>query len=429
MRRPHCSIRELVGRVVVAGIAAAAMAATNRSAAAPQVEDVAAAAAEGISTGMPEDRAGSNPQDDLLRFAFEVASLIPREPHLKDRSRAQEAAVLAMLAAGRIDLATDLVERMDGWRRGTGFAEVAFALAGERPDDPRIRRYLVLASNLSDTAKDWRKDRIRMAIARVHARLGESAEAARIARSIAIEEVGKIDVVRARHGAEVLDDEAFAARQAELAAAVASGNFDLVRSALAAQVGFFERYQADDVRRLAVERAIREGWVKVPHSIRIDLLLDMSAIAAAAGDAQAAQRFAAEARSILDANRWIAESEVPMLGRIATAFANAGADEAARAAIERAEEVHGTRLQEIYDIYRAGALRPVAEAWVAVGDADRARAMYLRALASGMENPNARPRAIDLAATARSMAASGFQPDAELLEEMRAIRTRLGDPW
>ncbi|MGA1018145.1 MAG: hypothetical protein ACO3YY_09200, partial [Phycisphaerales bacterium] len=61
--------------------------------------------------------------------------------------------------------------------------------------------------------------------------------------------------------------------------------------------------------------------------------------------------------------------------------------------------------------------------------ADRARAMYLRALASGMENPNARPRAIDLAATARSMAASGFQPDAELLEEMRAIRTRLGDPW
>ncbi|MDA0974551.1 MAG: tetratricopeptide repeat protein, partial [Planctomycetota bacterium] len=187
--------------------------------------------------------------------------------------------------------------------------------------------------------------------------------------------------------------------------------------------------QADDVRRLAVERAIREGWVKVPHSIRIDLLLDMSAIAAAAGDAQAAQRFAAEARSILDANRWIAESEVPMLGRIATAFANAGADEAARAAIERAEEVHGTRLQEIYDIYRAGALRPVAEAWVAVGDADRARAMYLRALASGMENPNARPRAIDLAATARSMAASGFQPDAELLEEMRAIRTRLGDPW
>jgi len=384
--------------------------------------------AESPAKSSPETAAAT--PERLLRFAFEVATEIPRDPHLKDRSRAQEAVVLEAIDGGRIELAADLVERMDGWRRGTAYADVAFALAAERPDDPRIRRYLVLASNLAETAESWRKDRIRMAVARAHARLGESAEAARIARGIAPEEVGKIDAARAAfEGGPAMDEETFAARQTELAAVIATGNFDLVRPALAAQVAYFERFHDDETRRAAIEAAIREGWSKVPHSIRIDLLLDLSAIAAQRGDSANARRFANDALGIVAANRWVAESEVPILGRIATALAVAEADEEARATIAKAEEVYASRLREIYDIYRADALRPVAEAWVALDDSENARALYLRALESGVENPNARPRAIDLAATARSMATSGFQPDAEMLERMRAIRTRLGDPW
>jgi hypothetical protein len=385
--------------------------------------------AESPPKSSPETEAAATPEQ-LLRFAFETATEIPRDPHLKDRSRTQEAVVLAAIEGGRLDLAADLVERMDGWRRGTAYADVASALAAERPDDPRIRRYLALASNLGETAESWRKDRIRMAVARAHARLGESAEVARIARTIAPEEIGKIDAARAAfEGGPAMDEETFAARQAELAAVVATGNFDLVRPALAAQVAYFERFHEDDARRSAIEAAIRESWVKVPHSIRIDLLLEMSAIAATRGDLANARRFASDAIGIVEANRWVAESEVPILGRIAKAFAAAEADEEARGAIARAEEIYAARLREIYDIYRADALRPVAEAWVALGDAEQARATYLRVLEAGVENPNARPRAIDLAATARSMATSGFHPDAEMLEGMRAIRTRLGDPW
>lgn len=401
---------------------------------APPIRSAGTAESAAIPSEAASGRAASDGAESrgegLLRFAFEVATLIPRDPHVKDRSRAQEAVVLDAIGTGRLELAADLVERMDGWRRGTAYADVAFALAGVNPDDPRIRRQLKLASNLAETAEGWRQDRIRMAVARTHARLGESAEAARIARGIAEEEVGKIDAARAAfEGGPEMDAETFAARQAELATVVASGNFDLVRSALEAQVAFFRRFHADTERRDAIETAIREGWAKVPHSIRIDLLLEMSAIAAAAGDRENARRFATDARAILDAHRWVAESEVPILGRIAKSLATAGEAAAARETLARANEIYTLRSREIYDIYRADATRPVAEAWVAIGDEDEARAAYARALEVGVENPNARPRAIDLAATARSMATCGFQPDEEMLERMRAIRMRLGDPW
>jgi len=436
-RQGHAGLAVLVAAAVLA-------ASTTSTAAGPRDDDTPPTRPAGHPSGSADleaspsesaeggarGEAAAASDEDLLRFAFEVATLIPRDPHIKDRSRAQEAVVLDGIGAGRIELAADLVERMDGWRRGTAYADVAFAMAEADPNDPRIRRYLTLAANLAETAESWRKDRIRMAVARTHVRLGESAEAARIARGIAPEEVGKIDAARAafEDGTE-MDDAAFEARQAELAAVIGSGTFDLVVPALEAQVAFFRRFHADAERRASIEAAIREGWRSVPHSIRIDLLLDMSAIAMAAGSAGDARRLAADARGILDANRWVAESEVPILGRIAAALAMAEADEEARAAIAKAEEIYAARLREIYDIYRADALRPVAEAWGALDDPENARALYLRALESGVENPNARPRAIDLAATARSMATSGFQPDAEMLERMRAIRTRLGDPW
>ena len=74
-------------------------------------------------------------------------------------------------------------------------------------------------------------------------------------------------------------------------------------------------------------------------------------------------------------------------------------------------------------------LRPVAEAWMALGDEAAARRTYVLALEEGAANPNARPRAQDLSATLASMARYDVRPDESMTRRIREIREGLGDPW
>jgi hypothetical protein len=64
-----------------------------------------------------------------------------------------------------------------------------------------------------------------------------------------------------------------------------------------------------------------------------------------------------------------------------------------------------------------------------MGDTAAALAVYKQAVEAGMENPNSRPRAEDLAATCCSMAVHAVQPDAELFARIREICAGLSDPW
>jgi len=81
------------------------------------------------------------------------------------------------------------------------------------------------------------------------------------------------------------------------------------------------------------------------------------------------------------------------------------------------------------NIYRAGALRPLAEAYQSMGDTAAALTVFKKAVEEGVENPNSRPRVEDLSATCRSMALSGVEPDADLWARLREVFTGLGQPW
>jgi hypothetical protein len=83
----------------------------------------------------------------------------------------------------------------------------------------------------------------------------------------------------------------------------------------------------------------------------------------------------------------------------------------------------------VYDVFRAAALRPIAEAYDEMGDEAAALDVYRRAVEEGARNPNSRPRAQDLVATTLSMAMRDVRPDEALRARMREIRDGLGDPW
>ncbi|MGA0174891.1 MAG: hypothetical protein ACO3NL_14790, partial [Phycisphaerales bacterium] len=286
----------------------------------------------------------------LLRFAFETASAIPVRPHEKDRARAQEQVVAAAIERGRPDLAAEWVERIDSWRRGSAYADLAYALAAQG-DSPEIRRYLVLASGIADREADWRRDRVRMKVARVHARLGEFAEANRIAGTLPESEVGRIDEARIAGGPPVLvgpDQQAADAASFErevqlLDRILASQLFDPTRHALDAFVALHARHYPLGARRELIEARVRAGWILVPVDIRIDLLLRLAENATAAADPETARRLVAEAVAMAEAGTWIAEHEVPLLGRLAHASQAAGSPEEARRLAAKAIEVFDAR--------------------------------------------------------------------------------------
>jgi hypothetical protein len=64
-----------------------------------------------------------------------------------------------------------------------------------------------------------------------------------------------------------------------------------------------------------------------------------------------------------------------------------------------------------------------------MGDEARALSFWMQAAEAGVENPNSRPRADDLAATCMSMVKAKVAPDEKLWLRLRAIASGLGEPW
>ena len=77
----------------------------------------------------------------------------------------------------------------------------------------------------------------------------------------------------------------------------------------------------------------------------------------------------------------------------------------------------------------AFSLRPVAEAYMSMGDTAAAMAVYRTAVEESVVNPNSRPRALDLVATCCSLALNDVEPDAELWTRLREVDASLDHPW
>ncbi len=365
---------------------------------------------------------------ELLEIAYEAASAFPLHPHVRNRARAQEQVVLACLELNQRARALHYIEGITNWRRGAGYADLAFHCA-ERGERGPIAELLARADEVARGEDDgtelaWRMDRIRAKIAQTHAFLGEDEAVAALEAGLAPNEAGRIGSVRAM----VSDETTFASEFSSLEAVFATGDFDLVRNGLDAAARLFDRFYSEEARRERVERLIRSSWVKTPLQIRIQTLFQLAEAALEHGDLARASALVTDARSVLDSAPWLAEHYVPLLARVAALRFRAG--EAATARKEAAEALAAFEQgrDTIVDIYRAGALRPLAEAYLTLGAKETASAIYGQALQEGVRNPNARPRANDLVATCVSMAIHGFaEPD--LTERIRAIRAGLGDPW
>jgi hypothetical protein len=370
-------------------------------------------------------------QEKLLDLAFKAASAHPINPHIKTRSREQEAVVKICLELDQPKRALGYIEQIDNWRRGLGYADFAFYCV-EHGYTVGVEHYLDLAGRIADErTKDnleqaWRIDRIRVRIAQTHVLLGDSKKASRLEANLdEHSEMGKVDVVRTKF----MDEEAFDSFLDGMDQIVKTGSLDQVRNAMETCANLFERFYDDMERRSRAVEKIITHMTKVPRMVAIEILLKMADFALDHDDEEQAIKLVTEARSTMEGSNWLPEDRIPMIARIIELQYRSGNKDEARSEADAALSYFNGKRDEIVDIWRAGALRPLAEAYHAMGDRSKALEVYGMAVEEGVQNVNSRPRAEDLSATCRSMALKVIEPDADLWSRMLQIYDELGQPW
>jgi tetratricopeptide (TPR) repeat protein len=366
---------------------------------------------------------------ELLAIAYDAVSAMPLQPHAKSRSRGQQAVADVWLQLDEPRRALTCIEPIADWRRGAGYADYAFWCA-QHGDEAEARRTLELAARVAERhvgeeAQDWQRDRIRAGIARTWLWLGDEAQSAAFAAGAPAAETGRISAVASLRADATACDEQLAA----LAETARTRDFDQIRAALGSCARLFDRFYTDPARRERIERAIGAAWEGLPAQVRIEVLVELAGTALAHDDGPTALRLLQDARLQLDGTTWTPDAHVMLLAQLAGLRHRAGDPEGARRDADAALAQFTAERARIVDIDRADTLRPLAEAYQAMGDTTAALSIYAQAIEEGAQNPNSRPRAEDLSATCCSMALSGVTPDAALWARLRELSDGLGDPW
>lgn len=373
-------------------------------------------------------------QERLLEVAFEAATLLPENPHVKNRARNQEAVVDTWLALDQPVRAHDGVLAMSTWRRGSAFAALANyasrngagAEAERLIDSARKEAEAVeRASSEKETAQGWQRDRIHARIAEAFTALGNRDRADEYAAGTSDEERAKLAAAKA----ERTPEGDFDAQLVELDRLLATAAMDLVRSALEACTRLYDGFYGDAEKRARIEERFTSAWRSVPLQVRIEMTLALARTAGGHGDHEHALVLVDEARASYDAVAWAPEDYVALGAEIAAARFVAGDAVKARTELDALAARYDGERDQIVDIWRAQALRALAEAYGVLGDEPARARAYARALDEGAVNPNGRPRVDDLVATCCSMARTGFEPDAELMERVERVRAGLVAPW
>jgi tetratricopeptide (TPR) repeat protein len=363
-------------------------------------------------------------QVKLLDLAFQTASAIPKNPHIKDRSRAQEAVVTACLKLEQPGHAAQYCEGIDDWRRGLCFAELAFYYAKRGAVEP-AKDYLAKARKICDEAQDWRKDTINVKMAQVLVLLGQNDQASQYEIGVVDSQKGKVAGIRAMQ----CDEGAFDEQMQALASLGKEGGFDILQNIEQAYAVLFNRFYSDTQRRDRTEREMKSLWNTMPYFIRMELLMTLAGFALNHGDAVKALELVHEADQLVKDGQWRLDHRISIIAGLSALRFRAGDTVTARNDCDAVLGLYDAQRLSIVNIDRARTLHKLAEAYQVMGDTETALMVYKKAVEEGVENPNSRPRAEDLSAACCSLALSAVEPDAELWDRLNQIREGLSQPW
>ncbi len=363
-------------------------------------------------------------QGQLLDMAMDVATAIPVQPHIKDRSKAQEAVIEACLELDQPKRALAYIEKIENWRRNLCYANLAYYCARHGcPDDAKA--YLDIAGQYPKEKQEWRINRIKTQIAKTRTVLGQNKQARQIRKDLA----DSPEDEKAQAQGQIGGDKSFEDQLKALDALVKVGGFDPLQVAVRAYAQLFNRYYDDTAKRDRIEEKLKIAWKQLPVAIRMEVIIELAEFALNHRDAEKALKLVDEGQAFIDGSEWPLEYHVAFMGQLIELRFRAGDMEQAKADAAEALALFNKKRKGIVDIYRAAALRPLAQAYHVIGDTNAALDVYKQVVEEGMGNPNSRPRAEDLSATCSSMALYNVEPDESLWARIKEIRDGLSDPW
>jgi len=382
----------------------------------------------------PVDEAVDPLRSELMELAFRAASAMPNHPHIKNRSRAQEQVVDLALELGQGSRVLEYAERIDNWRRASAYAKYAEYVAslGHRAlaESYVAKSRSTLEHHLEnptvyESVQPWMAERIRVVLAKAHYHMGNQDAGREIVQHLGEESNAAVRAI----GIESLTPEQFEGKLAEVRGEIGRGGIDPVRFGLETAVQLHGQFFADEAKRGLLEGIVRESWAPVPLAVRIQFLSTMARSAADHNDREHALKLLGEAREQLAGANWLVPDRLPIVALLAEGRHGAGDSEGATAELKEGLALFQSERSRIPDVFCGDALRPIAEAYQRMGQPEEALATYRLALEEGLLNPNSRPRAQDLVATACSMARTGAPADAALMTRLRAAVEALGEPW
>lgn len=365
----------------------------------------------------------SAPATKALDYAFRFASAIDPDP--KDKARAQQMVVQAYAEVGELDQAIRYAGKIDGWRRGVAYADLATLLALEG-EPQRARELIKQAEEVRRTIDDWQNPRIAAHVAGALAVLGDVEPAETISSSVAAG-----------------DPRQYAGRAAATAATAlaADGRFDEALERLAAfegerdiEVSWWRTsgYLAiaktatlsRDQRRQALDAARRSADA-VPGGKRIDALQQIADGYAEQGASEAAIEALETAAVLLDGVSDEMPMKVPLEAMLGRAMARVGETDRAIELLEAAL----TGVPRNMPIEQPAIYATIASGYLAAGDEKRSRQIYDKALGTAEGLVNARPRALAVVSIGISMGRDGINLDAATLQRLDKLYRGLTAPW
>lgn len=359
---------------------------------------------------------------ESLDWAFRFASALHPDP--KDKGWAQEAVVLDLALIGALDEAVERAGRIEGWRRGVAYAELA-SMLGKAGRLGEARALIGRAEEVRKSAAGWYGPRIAAHVAGALPAVGEAALGERLASELAANDsqyVGRAAVTAALGLASRGKTDEALARLRE------------VESSLDPDVAWLRTHAYLDIagwpglpeatRKTALEAA-RRSAEGAPVLVRADLLLAVAGRLLEAGDRETARAVVESAEVAALTLPDTAPLKLLGLASVASSLARLDSESRALDLLARAESL----VPNVMIIERPAAYGMIGVAYAAAGDAKASRRVLDLAFSSAESLVNARPRALAVVGICRALGRERLDPDPATRARLEALLDGLRAPW
>ena len=367
---------------------------------------------------------GEIPQhvQELLEQGMASATAAPPYPFMVDRSKCQEDVLFEYVNRGQYLTAFEEAWKIENWRRGNVFAEIAWhiALDGDREN---ARTLLSLAEEIANSDEDWRKDRLNMRVARVFTILGDDTDAERLeAEEIDESEQGRVHSARS----QMISSEIIESHLVELDALASTDVMDIRNHAIDAYLVIFDRFYENESVRQKSESAIMQYTDTLPLYKQFEFIFEVVNICIKNDDQKQAIVYLEKFEPLVgDEIGWEPRHHIELKAKMANAYYRAGNKEKSQELLNSAMAHFDRESEKINNFWRGIALRPIAETHMLTRDQEKAREYYQMALDHADLNPNIVPTFKDLTANTVSMARSGFEPTEAMWKQIRTKHAQL----